>query len=273
MALEAQLEKAKPSERFLTWKLSEGSDWSGPTRSSMQTPARVGNTVTSNFVSSIPHDVSAPSDLMLALNRTITASRWNTYLTAAGYRKDVAAALYLWNSSVCQSFHFPLQSAEVALRNVVNQALVTAFGANWWRDPSSRVLLGTESRREIDKAVARIRDKYRTSPRTDQITCSLTFGFWSSILRGNMNQSLWDKHKAVAFPRLREKDTMRDVRSVTVEILELRNQIFHHEPLIGRDLLGDYGKILKLLSWICPHTRAWVRRHSTVHIAVRQRPR
>ena len=32
--------------------------------------------------------------------------------------------LYLWNAAVGQSFHFPLQTAEVALRNVIHQALV-----------------------------------------------------------------------------------------------------------------------------------------------------
>jgi hypothetical protein len=52
----------------------------------------------------------------------------------------------------------------------------------------------------------------------------------------------------------------------------LRNRISHHEPIFKRDLLLDFGELMKLLAWICPSTSAWIRPHCQVAALMRQKP-
>jgi hypothetical protein len=210
---------------------------------------------------------------MAALRQTISAPRFQTYLEAAGFKEDGAMALYLWNAAMGQSFHFPLQAVEVALRNAVNAALCAEFGPDWWSDRSCRAALKLERCAEIDKAAQRIRRIYRCAPHTDQVVASLMFGFWAAMLKKRYNARAWNKHVSLSFPRCPMSFGIKEVSQTANEIQDLRNRIFHHEPLIKRDLSGDYAGIIKMLGWICPQTRDWVRRTSSVPTMLRQRPR
>lgn len=208
---------------------------------------------------------------MTAFERTVTPLRWRTYLTAAGFHEKTALSLYLWNTAIGQSFHhFPLQVTEVALRNVVSHALCVTFGPNWWSESTCLAVLGPDRSDDILKVTTRIRRKYRSEPHGDQVVASLMFGFWSAMLKREYNRTLWDTCTVAAFPHGGE---IGRVSRATSTIQDLRNRIFHHEPLIGRDLSGDYGTLIQLLGWICLETRDWVRANSSVPHVIRMRPR
>src|SRR5271165_2695883 len=71
--------------------------------------------------------------LIDALNVSISRDRLATYLTAVGHvDTERALKLYLWNTSIGEAFHLPIQGVEVALRNAINLALSAEFGTNWW---------------------------------------------------------------------------------------------------------------------------------------------
>lgn len=214
--------------------------------------------------------LSAP--LKTALARTLSVSRWATYLRHAGHDEDRALRLYLWNAAIGQSFQFPLQTVEISLRNVVGQALTNTFGNNWWRDPKCLALLGTQCVTDISKADARLRKIYGSAPHTDQIVASLMFGFWAATTHPS-KVTLWPAQCATAFPALPAALSIRDVGNVAFNLSILRNRIFHHEPLLGRNLSGDYGDIMKLQGWICPETEKWVRANSSVPTLIRSRPK
>jgi len=211
--------------------------------------------------------------LTAAFGRTISPNRWNTYKRASGYRDELAHRLYLWNTALGQSFHFPLQTTEVALRNVSNDVLIDRYGVDWARDLHCRAALGPKRSDEIDKTVTRLANKYGTQPLTDQIVASLTFGFWAPILHSKYHSSIWAGYEADAFPNLGALESMQDIGNAATEVQNLRNRIVHHEPLIGRNLSGDYGTILKLLGWICIETREWMRKYSSVPVVIRMRPK
>lgn len=193
-------------------------------------------------------------------------------MTAAGFRPDTAVALYLWNAAVGQAFHFPLQTVEVALRNVISRAYAAAFGPDWWKDQACLRVLGNERAEDINKVARRIRHKYGIEPFNDQVVASLMLGFWAALLKREYNAPVWNKQAAIAFPHL-DTSTIRHVSGTANTVQDLRNRMFHHEPLLGRSLSDDYGQILKLLGWICPVTRDWVRGHSSVAAVLRTRPR
>jgi hypothetical protein len=178
----------------------------------------------------------------------------------------------MWNAAVGQSFHFPLQAIEVALRNVIHRALSNKFGPDWWSNAQARNVLGAGRCEEIDKAAIRIRRKYGIAPETDHIVASLMLGFWAAMLKRQYNAPIWDHEAVGAFPHL-AGHSIRDVSSTANGLQDLRNRIFHHEPLMGRSLSDEYGSLLKLLGWICPETREWVRHHASVPVVLRQRPR
>ncbi|WP_029004156.1 Abi family protein [Azorhizobium doebereinerae] len=217
--------------------------------------------------------VDLPADLQQAFERTVSAPRWHTYLRAAGYRENLALSLYLWNAALGQSFQFPLQVVEVALRNVISSALAAEYGPNWWDNAACREMLESERRIDIDKAAQRIQRKYGSPPHTDQIVASLMLGFWAALLKRPYNSALWHRQTSTAFPWLKPGETIRTVSASANAVQDLRNRIFHHEPLIGRDLSADFSQIMRLLGWICPNTRDWARSNASVQKVLRERPR
>lgn len=213
------------------------------------------------------------TSLTVPFQRTISPERWRTYKLGAGFHEETAHRLYLWNAAIGQSFHFPLQTVEVALRNVAHEALKQIYGNNWSSDPACRNMLGARLEQDIVKSERRHRNKYNTVPSTPQIVASLSLGFWISLLRQTYHSSIWDGHIESAFPNLSDGETMTNVSHIGTEIQDLRNRIFHQEPLIGHNLSQDYASILKMMGWICPATREWIRMHSSVPRVIRERPR
>jgi hypothetical protein len=215
---------------------------------------------------------SVSTQLIKSLQNTISPERWHTYELAAGYDLNRAHALYLWNASVGQSFHYPLQSVEVCLRNAIHKAFSKVYGSDWCNEATCRAALQQRQGQEIEQAARRRFQMYRTAATTPQIVSSLTFGFWIAALNRQYNNIIWTDHKDIVFPNLPDAVLIRDVARTGAIIKNLRNRIFHQEPLIGRDLLSDYSAILKMVGWICEDTREWVRTNSSVPHIIRQRP-
>lgn len=212
--------------------------------------------------------------LTTAFGRTLSQDRWRTYQIAAGFDDNLAHRLYLWNAAIGQSFHYPLQSVEVALRNVVHQAITAEYGVEWRADQACRRALGPYLLADLAKAEQRHNRKYGALPTTPQLVASLSLGFWVTILRTKaFNGTLWRNQLNAAFPCLGVAETLRDIGRTGTAIQDLRNRIFHQEPLIGHNLSVEYASILKMLGWICTETRDWTRRHSSVPRVLRERPR
>lgn len=211
--------------------------------------------------------------LTAAISRTISPERWKTYQIAGGFHDELAHRLYLWNTAVGQSFHFPLQTAEVALRNVIHLALCAIYGQNWTSDPACRAMLLPDKVTDITKAETRHYKKYGGAPTTPQIVASLSLGFWVSLLRRHYNRSIWATQTAAAFPHLNNGQTIIDVSHTATTIQDLRNRIFHQEPLIRQNLSAEYAAILRMIGWICPEMKEWTRKLSSVPKVIRERPR
>ena len=211
--------------------------------------------------------------LTAAFARAISPERWRTYERAAGFRTDSAHRLYLWNAAVGQSFHFPLQTVEVALRNVIHLALADIYGPDWANLPACRNMLMPKQADDIVKAERRHFSIYSVAATTPQIVASLSLGFWASMLRREYNRPIWATHTFHAFPHMQAHESIADVSRTATNVQSLRNRIFHQEPLIGHNLLFEYGQIMKLIGWICPHMRDWTRAHTSVPTIIRERPR
>ena len=216
---------------------------------------------------------TATDELLAAFGRTVSPERWRTYKLAAGFHEETAMRLYLWNAAIGQSFHFPLQSVEIALRNVVHAALSALYTANWAHNATCRHMLGPQLEGDLTKCERRFYNRYGLAPTTPQMVASLSLGFWVTLIRQGYHLTIWATQRQATFPNLGPNEDMIDVSRTGTVIQDLRNRIFHQEPLIGHNLSQDYASILKMLAWICPETREWVRQHSSVPKVIRERPR
>lgn len=212
-----------------------------------------------------------PKSLLTAFERTITPARLQPYLQASGFQSQRAVHLYIWNAMMGQSFHFPLQTFEVALRNSVGAVLLDRFGEKWWRESVARSFLDERSVDELAIAHRRLRKK-GIKPNGDEITASLSFGFWAAMLAPRYKPAIWSSRLIQAFPHIPANIDQKAIYDRVNRTLDLRNRIFHHEPLLGLNLSASYSELMQLLKWLCPETQAWVRKLCSVPQIIRLRP-
>ena len=114
----------------------------------------------------------------------------------------------------------------------MQRALRAEYGIDWWQNPGCRTALGGVRCDDIDIATRRIRRIY--SPiKDDHVVAALMFGFWVALLHHDYDDLLWSKHMNMAFPSLGTKNTLRDIYKCADAVADLRNKIFHHEPIIA----------------------------------------
>ncbi|MCO5066530.1 MAG: hypothetical protein M9924_19290 [Rhizobiaceae bacterium] len=212
-----------------------------------------------------------PEALIAAFERTITPARLTPYLAAAGFDHQRAVHLYIWNTMMGQSFHFPVQTLEVAYRNSVAAVFRDKFGDKWWRESIAGKFLDKRSLEELANARRRLKAR-RIEPNADEMVAGLSFGFWVAMLAPRYKPILWSSRLVQAFPHMPGTADHKQIYGRVNNVLDLRNRIFHQEPLLGLNLSGNYSEIMQLLKWICPETQAWVKANCSVPRFIRARP-
>lgn len=205
------------------------------------------------------------------LRPALSPDRLGTYLTAAGFKEDRALKLYIWNAHIGEAFHLPIQATEVGLRNRINNALIAEFGADWWQEARFLSVADRERRADIETARRRIQNRGATLC-TAQIVATLSFGFWVGMLQARYNPTLWSKHLRSAFPKLPPEKNRYDLADATKRVADLRNRIWHHEPVFRMNLSEEYAAVREVLTWICPIKEQWVRPECRVPQLLRAKP-
>jgi hypothetical protein len=206
-----------------------------------------------------------------AIRAILTPGRFATYLKAAGHNEVRALRLYMWNAQIGEAFHTPIQAVEVGLRNSINTALSQLFTPNWWECAGFFRLLDKERTADLTTVFQRIRNR-DIDLYTDQVVSGLSLGFWVGLMDGQYNPPIWSKQLRTAFPHLPAGRARKSLFTEAGRVATLRNRIWHHEPLIARDISHDYATVMTLLEWICPSTAEWVRAHCRVPAVLRQKP-
>jgi hypothetical protein len=216
-------------------------------------------------------DVSSKPTLVDALKISVSSDRLATYLTAAGFDEERALRLYLWNATIGEAFHLPIQAVEVGLRNCINLALHAEFGVDWWKSGRFLGLIDHERTIDISMAERRIRNRGHT-PVTGQIVATLSFGFWVGMLQPRFNATIWTKHMARSFAHLPDTKFRSDLAASAKRTADLRNRIWHHEPIFRENLSDEFRNVMELLNWICPAKATWIRPNCRVLGLLRQKP-
>jgi hypothetical protein len=206
-----------------------------------------------------------------AIRATISPSRFTTYLVAAGHNEERALKLYMWNAQLGEAFHIPIQGVEVGLRNCINVALTDIYTPNWWECKGLHDTLDDDRQADLALVLRRIRNR-KLELCTDQVVAGLSLGFWVGILGGAYNAPIWSRQLRTAFPNFPPGRGRKSMFDTAGKIATLRNRIWHHEPLIARNLSQDFADVMTLLEWICPSKAAWIKPHCRVPQILRQKP-
>lgn len=210
-----------------------------------------------------------------AIEAALSHERFSRYVAATGIRnRQLALQMYSWNAKLCSSLTTPLQVLEVTIRNGVVAALERAYGGNWISSRSfikslPRPQRGYSPASDLQMTLAKVST-------TGQVISELKFIFWNDMFTSRHDVRIWDRHIRLAFPNLPSSLSVQECRLLLYKqvfaIRKLRNRIAHHEPIFTRDVLSEFRRMTKVISWRCSTTSDWVNSEESVHRAIGERP-
>jgi hypothetical protein len=194
-----------------------------------------------------------------ALTDAISTARLSTYLRRSHGNVRRALDLYEWNIRAGAALYPILHVNEVALRNTINGALVSQFGADWpYARGFLRSLPGLE-RTTFEKCIRKLENTLRKSRvSTDDVVAAQTYWFWVTLLTARFEKRIWSREFAAAFPSAPARVDRESVHVRADTIRRLRNRIAHWEPLLDVDLAGAYQRVASVVRWVSPETAVWM---------------
>ncbi|MES9903828.1 MAG: hypothetical protein ABW168_14275 [Sedimenticola sp.] len=196
------------------------------------------------------------ADFATKLEQALSVERLAAYRQRLGQNSNhTLFSHYAWNMALSESLYPTLQALEVTLRNSIHSAAVQHFGrADGYND--THIIHHHNDVGALNKAKTMLaRQRKPLDP--GRIIAELNFGFWTSMLDKRYEQVLWPQLLKTAFPHMPRKIRTRKTFSQRFhKIRQLRNRIFHHEPIwYWQDLQQQHEQIMETISWIEPAAR------------------
>ncbi len=193
------------------------------------------------------------------IRRALSSERFESYDLSGSDSDEKMLARYLWNMALCRSLYPALQGLEIALRNSIHHAISDQANEEWWFTRSNGTVQGKYGEKTVGKAINRASNS-SGSPTADDVIAELSFGFWTSLFNSRYEQDLWPYLLKDVFPDApRKVRNTKFLRSELNRMRNLRNRIFHHEPVWHwSDLEDQHDQALNLIEWICPAWRTTV---------------
>ena len=198
-------------------------------------------------------------DFFIQLRKSISHERLDAY-RQKGTDLDEANlyAHYAWNIALSESFYPALQGLEVAIRNSIHDAATERFKTEYWFD-EGKILHPAEF--ESVRKAKDILTKSNKPLDAGRIIAELNFGFWTSLFDVRYEQRLWPwllKPVCASMPRtIRTRKTLSKKLN---KVRQLRNRIFHHEPIwYWQDLSRQHAELLETIYWINPAMMGFVK--------------
>ncbi len=155
--------------------------------------------------------------------------------------------------ALSESLYPVLQALEVTLRNSIHGAACHHFGRDdWYND--HHIIRHPNDVGALDKAKGILTRQHKALD-SGRIIAELNFGFWTSLLDRRYEQVLWPQLIKAAFPHMPKRIRTRRVLSQRFhKVRQLRNRIFHHEPIwYWQDLPQQHEQILECVTRLPRH--------------------
>ncbi|WP_426212293.1 hypothetical protein [Massilia sp. TWP1-3-3] len=195
-----------------------------------------------------------------------SGSRLDTYKLRlnCGDEAQTVEMFFLFQD-ICSHLFTPLQMLEVTLRNGIHAAArAKRRQIDWY----AHIALTPESQRHLAAAqTSATRDLQNIRiPTTDDIICRLPFGFWVYMLSQTYRDTkpatnLWNQfNQKTLFPHAHGM-TMKAIFSRLEIVNNLRNRLFHHEPIWSGYGVSDIDQALKKIKekhQLVTETLGWI---------------
>lgn len=188
--------------------------------------------------------------------------------TFAQHSSD-AEQLYIWNAHTSKAFLVDIQHVEVALRNVIDRALSSNYGVEWF-DYSNHhenfpINFSAQAKKSIRKAIQRA--QWAQGAPTGKVIAELTFDFWYYLLSTSYQASVWPKVRG----ELDGNPSRQQFQGKVMTLYDFRNRASHHEPIIRPSVADETAyldevaeSVSQVAYWIAPGCPHWIRGQSTV---------
>ena len=198
------------------------------------------------------------ADFVTKLRKVLSHERLAAYQSRSQSSGDLGLfSHYVWNMALSESLYPGLQALEVALRNTIHNAAVDYYQRDDWYD-DTRVIHYQWNVDSISNAKRQLR-RQRKAIEPDRIVAELNFGFWTSLFDSRYEQKLWIPLIKPAFPYMpRQIRTRIELSKRLNRIRNLRNRVFHHEPIWYWPLEEQHVLIMETLGFIEPAMRDMV---------------
>ena len=222
----------------------------------------------------VSKNASPTEETFKAFERRLSRIRMNRYRRATA-SKEEAVALYLWNIALSEALYPALHFFEVALRNATNDALSNHFGkTNWFLDPL--ILTEIRHQEQVQEAIQKLRRDRKghflgleTAPNfprePGRVVAELSLGFWVNLYSDPYASTLVRVVAGEAFPHSPDAIRLRKHQSAVYPklraILDLRNRIFHNEPIyhwserivpnVSPALKDRHRSLRETIGWMC----------------------
>lgn len=219
--------------------------------------------------------------------------------------------LYEANLEVSRAFYPLLSSFETFLRNNIDNAFTTRFGDDWLyterkgagflkkvadaneqaarrraKKQGKRVVYPPTQAKKIEEAISKLKKRNEVLAKSRQprfkitrgkVIAELSFGFWTMFYRKDYHAAAGGLAVNKCF-RFRPKGlNYSQINGHLFNIRDLRNRIYHNEPIcFGRGCI-DFSKALQtrreiyeLLTWMDRDLPVYVQQFDAVEVAVKQ---
>ena len=202
----------------------------------------------------VAHHPFAFSDVG-GLISAVSKTRFATYRQSTDSDRG-ALQLYTWNTAVAASFHGPLQTLEITLRNAVHDVMSAAHGTRWF---DTARLLRPAQVSTVERAVEHLR-RVGKQPTANRVVSELPFGFWVALFANAYDTTIWrsDLYRIFA-RRIKNRQGLHETLD---RLRTLRNRIAHHEPIFQRNLKDDYRRIRDVVELLSEPALLWLDHHS-----------
>lgn len=202
------------------------------------------------------------------LEQAFSAPRLGRYLRAFGNDKERAQLGYIHNLRLSESLLIPLSVLEIALRNAMSRQMAKVYNRADWYEAilTDTALLKPGKPLRADKALQKLHSSITSAkrdagaPNPNKVIAEFSFGFWTTLLNSRYNAAFWHELR-FAFPHCPKPKRQRDpVSRALNQVRDLRNRIFHHEPVLWMTPpVEDYHHhIYEVLSWLNHDIAPWV---------------
>jgi abortive infection bacteriophage resistance protein len=212
-------------------------------------------------------------NILASVEYMLSPARLARFSSGAEYDKQYAIRLYVWNSKLCEEFYFPLQMAEISLRNCIHYTLERRYTSNWHENPAITGQFTKKYQGEISENIQKLRKAKGAAFTVDHLVASMTFGFWVHLLTVRYDKHLWQQGMKRSFPNIPNGFSREDVHKQLDLLREFRNKVAHHYAIFDRRPMAEYKNIEEVVSWCCADTLWLMKAVSNPPRVINSRPR